>query len=113
MIEKDLSNPKAFEYRRKRINQLHENLQLGALKDLARELFGLGLYSQVGIVFDTVIEDMPADAFHNRPWGPANNPKTAVWEWLSGNPGFEVDKDIENKLLFTVAPDGYLRRVAV
>jgi hypothetical protein len=55
-IEADLSNPKAFEYRMKRINQLHENLQLGALKDLARELFGLGLYGQVGIVFDAVIE---------------------------------------------------------
>lgn len=61
------------------------------------------------IVFDTVVEDMPADFFPNRPWGKGNNPKTAVWEFLKGNPRFEIDKEIENKLLITVAPDGYLK----
>ena len=34
------------------------------------------------IVFDTIIEDMPEDMFPDRPWGPGNNPKTAVWEYL-------------------------------
>jgi len=60
------------------------------------------------VVFDTIIEDMPDDFFPNRPWRKGNNPKTAVWEFLKTNDRFEIDKDIENKLLITVAPDGYL-----
>lgn len=74
-------------------------------------------------VFDTVVEDLPDDMFPNRPWSPGNNPKTAVWEYLKrlksqgrkaadGAPlAFEIDKSIEDKLLITVAPDGYLKRV--
>jgi cephalosporin hydroxylase len=62
-------------------------------------------------VFDTLIEDMPADMFPDRPWGPGDNPKTAVWEYLKTHPEFEIDKSIQHKLLITVAPDGYLRRV--
>ncbi len=63
------------------------------------------------VVFDSFVEDVPADVFENRPWGPSNNPKTAVWEYLKTHPEFEVDKSIENKLLITVAPDGYLKRI--
>lgn len=75
------------------------------------------------VVFDTVIEDLPAQQYPDRPWGVGNNPKTAVWEYLrrlkeegrqanDGVPlGFEIDKEIEHKLLITVAPDGYLRRI--
>jgi cephalosporin hydroxylase len=33
------------------------------------------------VVFDTVVEDMPADFFLDRPWGKGNNPKTAVWKF--------------------------------
>ncbi len=74
-------------------------------------------------VFDTIIEDLPDSMLPDRPWGRGNNPKTAVWEYLrrlqeegrqaaDGAPlDFEIDKAIENKLLITVAPDGYLRRV--
>ena len=61
------------------------------------------------VVFDTVIEDMPDDFFEDRPWGKKNNPKIAVWEFLKNNDRFVIDKDIENKLLITVAPDGYLK----
>ncbi len=61
------------------------------------------------VVFDTVIEDLPADLFHDRPWRKGNNPKTAVWEFLRSNDRFVIDRDIEHKLLITVAPDGYLR----
>ncbi len=64
------------------------------------------------VVFDTIIEDMPADLFPDRPWGPGNNPKTAVWEYLKNHPEFEIDKNIQHKLLITVAPEGYLKRVA-
>lgn len=63
------------------------------------------------VVFDTVIEDMPDDFFPDRPWGKGNNPKTAVWEYLKTHPQFEIDRTIENKLLITVAPDGYLKRI--
>lgn len=63
------------------------------------------------VVFDTVVEDMPKEMFPDRPWGPGNNPKTAVWEYLRTHPEFEIDKSIQHKLLITVAPDGYLRRV--
>src|SRR5688572_11389381 len=62
-------------------------------------------------VFDTVVEDMPKALFPDRPWGPGNNPKTAVREFLGKTDRFVVDKEVENKLLLTVAPDGYLRSV--
>lgn len=63
------------------------------------------------IVFDTIVEDMPKSMFLDRPWGPGNNPKTAVWEYLKTHPEFEIDKSIDHKLLISVAPDAYLKRV--
>lgn len=75
------------------------------------------------VVFDTLIEDMPTDMVSDRPWGKGNNPKTAVHQYLrqliegkhtaaDGTPlAFEIDSSLENKLLITVAPDGYLRRL--
>lgn len=63
------------------------------------------------VVFDTLIEDMPAEMFPDRPWGPGDNPKTAVWEYLRSHPEFEIDTSIQHKLLITVAPDGYLKRI--
>ena len=64
------------------------------------------------IVFDTIVEDMPKALFLDRPWGPGDNPKTAVWEYVRKHPEFAIDKSIEHKLLLTVAPDGFLQRVA-
>ena len=63
------------------------------------------------IVFDTIVEDMPKAFFPDRPWGPGNNPKTAVCEYLKTHPEFEIDKSIDHKLLISAAPDGYLKRV--
>lgn len=63
------------------------------------------------VVFDTVVEDMPESFFQDRPWGKGDNPKTAVWEFLKTNERFKVDEEIENKLLITVAPGGYLKCV--
>jgi cephalosporin hydroxylase len=63
------------------------------------------------VVFDTGIEDLPQHMIIDRPWGPGNNPKTAVWEFLKTNDRFVIDKDIETKILITSAPDGYLRCV--
>ncbi len=61
------------------------------------------------IVFDTVVDEMPEGSFPDRPWGVGNNPKTAVREFLRQNDRFEIDKSIADKLLITVAPDGYLK----
>lgn len=61
------------------------------------------------IVFDTVIEQLPDDLFPDRPWGRGNNAMTAVREFLAENNRFVVDDGIDNKLLISVAPGGYLR----
>lgn len=61
------------------------------------------------VVFDTVVEDMPAGSFPDRPWDKGNNPKTAVKEFLRTNSRFEIDRELENRLQITVAPSGYLR----
>lgn len=86
-------------------NHTHEHVlaELNAYADLV----SVGSYC---IVFDTVVEDLPAGSFPDRPWDVGNNPKTAVHEWLKSHPEFAIDKDIDNKLLISVAPDGYLRR---
>ena len=63
------------------------------------------------VVFDTLVEDLTDDLCMDRPWGPGDNPKTAVWEYLKTHSEFEIDKSIQNKLLVTVASDGYLKRV--
>lgn len=63
------------------------------------------------VVFDTIVEDLPDEFSADRPWGKGNNPKTAIWEFLKQNDRFVIDKKIENKLLITVAPNGYLKCV--
>ena len=78
------------------------------------ELQAYGPMTSVGsycIVFDTVVEDLPADMFPDRPWGPSDNPKTAVWEYLKEHPEFEIDQRVDHKLLISVAPSGYLKRM--
>ena len=62
------------------------------------------------VVFDTIIENLPKNSSVDRPWSVGNNPKTAVWEFLKTNHEFAIDFSIQNKLIITVAPDGYLKR---
>jgi len=76
--------------------------------DAYAQLTSVGSYC---VVFDTIIEDLPDDMYPDRPWGPGNNPKTAVWEYLNTHKEFEIDSTIHDKLLITVAPDGYLKRI--
>lgn len=64
------------------------------------------------VVFDTVVEDLPSEAYPDRPWGKGDNPKTAVWKYLETHPEFEIDHSIDQKLMITVAPDGFLKRRA-
>ena len=86
-------------------NHTHEHVlaELLAYQDLVTA----GSYL---VVFDTAIEQLPADAFPARPWGPGNSPASAVRAFLSTHADFEPDADIDAKLLISVAPGGYLRR---
>ncbi|MCF8140907.1 MAG: cephalosporin hydroxylase family protein [Cyanobium usitatum Tobar12.5m-G36] len=87
-------------------NHTHDHVlsELNAYSDMV----SVGSYL---VVFDTHVEDMPDSyVWHNRPWGKGNNPKTAVHEWIKSNHNFEIDSDIENLVLITSAPDGFLYR---
>ena len=85
----------------------HTHSHVSAELEAYASLVSVGSYC---VVFDTVVEDLPQEMFPDRPWGPGNNPKTAVWEYLKDHPEFDIDKTIENKLLITAAPGGYLKR---
>jgi len=63
------------------------------------------------VVFDTIVEDLPQALSGDRPWGPGDNPKTAVHKYLATHPEFEIDLRIDRQLLIGVAPEGYLKRV--
>ena len=63
------------------------------------------------VVFDTVVEHLEPGSTSDRPWGKGDNPKTAVKAFLSTHPEFKIDEAIDNKLLISVAPEGYLKRV--
>jgi cephalosporin hydroxylase len=88
-------------------NHTHEHV-LAELEAYA-PLTSAGSYC---VVFDTVVEDMPAEMFPDRPWGPGDNPKTAVFEYLKSHPEFEIDRSIDHKLLISVAPHGFLKRLS-
>jgi cephalosporin hydroxylase len=63
------------------------------------------------VVFDTCLEEMPKTFFKSKPWGRGNNPKTAVAAFLKIHKNFVIDKTIEEKLLITTCPSGYLKRI--
>jgi cephalosporin hydroxylase len=88
-------------------NHTHDHV-LEELRQYA-DLTSVGSYC---VVFDTIVEDLPKDYMQGgRLWNPGNNPKTAVWEFLKETTDFEIDFEIDNKLLISVAPQGYLKRV--
>lgn len=62
------------------------------------------------IVLDTIMEDLPADYFAGKRYGKGNNPGTALKAFMATKPPFEVDQDIEDRVLMTLAPGGFLRR---
>lgn len=98
-------------------NHTHDHV-LAELEAYA-PLVSQGSYCMVG---DTVIEDAPEDMTNQRPWGKGNNPKTAVWAYLQKLQSesviaadgqrllFEMDKELEHKIVLTGSPDGYLLR---
>lgn len=87
-------------------NHTHAHV-LAELKAYAG-LVSVGSYC---VVFDTFVEDMPDDyVWTDRPWGKGNNPKTAIHAWIKDHPEFEIDRSVEDRILVTSAPDGFLRR---
>ena len=108
---KDIAN----NYRDKKIlvlldsNHTHDHVlaELNAYANLASE----GSYC---VVFDTGVEDLPAGFYKDRPWDKGNNPMTAVFEYMKSPEGekkFKIDKEIEEKILITAAPNGFLRKI--
>lgn len=87
-------------------NHTHEHV-LAELNAYA-SLVSTGSYC---VVFDTIIETMPANSYPDRPWSQGNNPLSAVQTFLLDHPEFEVDSAIDAKLLISVAPQGYLRKI--
>lgn len=87
-------------------NHTHEHV----LKELElyASLVGVGSYL---IVFDTIIEYLPRDIYVDRPWNVGNNPKSALDLFLESHPEFVIDTEIDNKLLISVAPGGYVKRI--
>lgn len=75
---------------------------------LYSQFVGKGCYLICG---DTIVENIPEQKHRPREWGPGNNPKTAVDEFLKQTDRFEVDVKLENKLLFTCNPGGYLKAI--
>lgn len=63
------------------------------------------------VVFDTLIEDMPKNFYPDRSWDKGNNPKTALYKFLEENDSFEIDRELDDKLLISVAHNGYLKKV--
>jgi cephalosporin hydroxylase len=63
------------------------------------------------IVADTAIEHIPVQDHRPRPWGPGDNPRTALDTYLTEHEGFELDEYLNDKLLYTSSPGGYLRKV--
>lgn len=87
-------------------NHAHDHV-LAELEAYA-PLVSVGSYC---VVFDTIVEELPKSMFPQRPWGPGDNPRTAVRKYLETHPGFEVDQRMDHKLLVSVAPGGYIRRL--
>lgn len=88
-------------------NHTHEHV-LGELKAYA-PLVTKGSYC---VVLDTIIEDMPAGYFTDRPWDKGNNPKTAARAFLGDHPEFVQDLGRDHKLQMTVAREGFLKRIS-
>lgn len=79
-----------------------------------KELELYSLFVTVGsylVAFDTIVENLPADLYTDRPWAVGDNPMTAVHEFLRTTDDFTINKEIDNKLLVSVAPAGYLKRI--
>lgn len=91
------------------LDSMHTHQHVLAELNAYAPLVSVGSYC---VVFDTFVQDMPEGFFSDRPWDVGDNPKTAVHQWLLTHPDFVIDPSWPNKLVVTVAPDGFLCRRA-
>ena len=75
------------------------------------------------IVMDTIIEYMPENFFKDRDWGRGNSPLSAINKYLEECKNnkivgldkkplkFKLNDEINNKILLTVSPNGFLKRI--
>ena len=97
-------------------NHTHEHV-LAELNAYAN-LTSVGSYI---VVFDTVIDYLPENHLPNesnpsmseaRTYTKGNSPMSAVREFLKDNENFKIISEIDSKLLISVAPEGYLKRIS-
>jgi len=89
------------------LDSMHTHEHVLAELEAYAPLTSVGSYC---VVFDTIIENLPAGMYPDRPWGPGNSPASAVAQYLKEHPGFVIDETIDHKLQISVAPRGFLRR---
>ena len=102
----------AFAKKHKRVmlclDSLHTHDHVLKELELYAPLVSKGSYL---VVFDTLIAELPNSFWRARPWSKRANPKTALDVFLKKHKNFVVDKEVDNKLLVTVARGGYLRKI--
>ena len=64
------------------------------------------------LVADTLVEEFPDGHYANRPWGPGNNPMTAVRQFLAEDKRFALANDWARRALVSEFRDGILQRVS-
>jgi len=62
------------------------------------------------VCMDTIIDEQPPAKKRPRDWDKGGNPATALREFLKYNKNFKSDRKIEDKMLLSNSPNGYLRR---
>jgi cephalosporin hydroxylase len=92
------------------LDSMHTHNHVLAELNAYSRFVGPGQYLICG---DTAIDIQPPAPLRPRPWGPGNNPATALREFLSSENGskFILDSEIENSLLMSNNWGGYLRNV--
>jgi len=65
-------------------------------------------HGSVVMVADTIIEEMPAGHYPDRPWGKGNNPLTAVNAFLNMNTNFSREENWSRRSLMGEFRDGIL-----
>ena len=71
--------------------------------------YSYGAGSRVMVLIDDIPNNWWGKHISTRPWNKKNNPKSAVKDFILKNNRFKIDHTIDNKILLTVAPSGFLK----
>jgi cephalosporin hydroxylase len=108
-ISRDFDNPTVMVV----LDSNHSHAHVLKEIELYSPLVTVGSYL---VVMDTAIEDYMTGRDEERGWGPGDNPKTAVNEFLygpmQGHKHFRQDFAIETRALITASPGGWLEKIA-